>query len=442
MRFSFFEKIDFQSRNSILIRFCISFGFCCCFSLVSHKKIYTSMEAVSHKIGLACAGGGVEGAVYEIGALCALEDAITGLDFQNMHVYVGVSAGALITSNLANQISARQMSLAILSHKSMVNPISPEILFKPAVQEFFSKALEIPGFTTKKLYRFLKNFSDNTVLGALADFTELLPVGVFDNQPLANYLANNFTNNGISDDFRTLGKTLRVVATELDTGHTVRFGEPGFDHVPISKAVQASTALPGVYLPVEIDGKSYVDGVARRTVHASVALNEGSDLVFCINPIVPLDSETADEALRSQFGPMRKRGLPTVMSQTFRSMIHSRMKAGIKGYATSFPDADLLLFEPKADDYRMFYNNVFSYSTRREVCEHAYQMTLDNVRERSAEIKPVLQKYGLTLNRNTLNNPDQNLYTNQIKPVRGRLSSLDETLNKLDKLLGSDQQVA
>jgi hypothetical protein len=69
-------------------------------------------------------------------------------------------------------------------------------------------------------------------------------------------------------------------------------------------------------------------------------------------------------------------------------------------------------------------------------------MTLDNVRERSAEIKPVLQKYGLTLNRDTLNNPDQNLYTNQKKPVRGRLSSLDETLNKLDKLLGSDQQVA
>lgn len=400
------------------------------------------MEAVSQKIGLACAGGGVEGAVYEIGALCALEDAINGLDFQNMHIYVGVSAGALITSNLANQISARQMSLAILSHKSMVNPISPEILFKPAVSEFLSKALEIPGFTTRKLYRFMKNFSDNTVLGALADFTELLPVGVFDNQPLADYLRNNFRENGISDDFRKLGKALRVVATELDTGHTVRFGEPEFDHVPISKAVQASTALPGVYLPVEIDGKSYVDGVARRTVHASVALNEGSDLVFCINPIVPLDSEIANEQLRSQFGPMRERGLPTVMSQTFRSMIHSRMKTGIKGYATSFPKADLLLFEPKADDYRMFYNNIFSYSTRREVSEHAYHMTLENVRERSDEIEPVLNKYGLELNYETLNNPEQNLYTNQMQPVKGKLASLDETLNKLNQILGDNQQVA
>ena len=41
--------------------------------------------------------------------------------------------------------------------------------------------------------------------------------------------------------------------------------------MPIALAVQASTALPGLYPPVEIDGRFYVDGVLHKTVHASVA---------------------------------------------------------------------------------------------------------------------------------------------------------------------------
>ena len=50
--------------------------------------------------------------------------------------------------------------------------------------------------------------------------------------------------------------------------------------------MKASTALPGLYSPVEIDGRHYVDGVLLKTMHASVALDEGADLVLCGNPIV------------------------------------------------------------------------------------------------------------------------------------------------------------
>ena len=47
------------------------------------------------RIGVALAGGGPLGAIYELGALCALDEAITGLDLADCHAYVGVSAGAL-----------------------------------------------------------------------------------------------------------------------------------------------------------------------------------------------------------------------------------------------------------------------------------------------------------------------------------------------------------
>ena len=52
-------------------------------------------------IGLALAGGGPEGAVYEIGALWALEECIEGFDAARLDAYVGVSAGALVASNIA-----------------------------------------------------------------------------------------------------------------------------------------------------------------------------------------------------------------------------------------------------------------------------------------------------------------------------------------------------
>ena len=52
----------------------------------------------SQGVGLALAGGGPGGAVYEIGALRALEEAIEGFDPNRLDVYVGVSAGSMVTA--------------------------------------------------------------------------------------------------------------------------------------------------------------------------------------------------------------------------------------------------------------------------------------------------------------------------------------------------------
>ena len=38
---------------------------------------------------------------------------------------------------------------------------------------------------------------------------------------------------------------------------------------------------------VEIDGHHFVDGALKKTLHASEALDDGMDLVLCVNPIVP-----------------------------------------------------------------------------------------------------------------------------------------------------------
>ena len=61
------------------------------------------------KIGLALAGGGPLGAIYEIGALVALSEAIDGLDLNDMSVYVGVSAGGIVATGLAHYLTPHQI---------------------------------------------------------------------------------------------------------------------------------------------------------------------------------------------------------------------------------------------------------------------------------------------------------------------------------------------
>jgi NTE family protein len=161
--------------------------------------------------------------------------------------------------------------------------------------------------------------------------------------------------------------------------------------------VQASAALPGLFPPVEIDGRCFVDGALKKTLHASEALDDGARLVICVNPIVPYDASLAAEKGRGRHRRLVEGGLPVVLSQTFRAIIHSRMAAGIAKYRSHYQGADVVLFEPDADDSEIFFTNIFGYSTRARICEHAYERTRRDLLRRRHELEPVLSRHGVRL---------------------------------------------
>jgi predicted acylesterase/phospholipase RssA len=206
----------------------------------------------SERVGLALAGGGPEGAVYEIGVLRALDEALAGVDFNDLPVYVGVSAGAFLVANLANGITTAQNVRAIVKHEPGEHPFVPQTFFTPAVGEFVRRGLMTPGLLVDAIWAYVRQPQDLTLLESLLRLSRALPVGLFDNEPVRAYLEKIYSLKGRTDDFRKLRQKLFIVATELDTGRAVRFGEPGHDHVPISRAVQASSALPGLYPPVRV----------------------------------------------------------------------------------------------------------------------------------------------------------------------------------------------
>jgi predicted acylesterase/phospholipase RssA len=392
---------------------------------------------VAPKVALALAGGGPEGAIYEIGALRALEEVLEGIDLNDLDVYVGVSAGAFIGANLANGLTPSQMCRAIVKHEPGEHPFVPSTFLTPALGEFVKRGLDLPEIAFWALRNYLRRPGDRTLLESLTRLARALPVGLFANEPIRSYLSKIYSIKGRTDDFRQLKRKLIVVAADLESGKAVRFGEPGLDHVPISSAVQASTALPGLYPPVRIDGRNYVDGVLLKTLHASVALEAGATLVLCINPLVPVDTLRSVDPESLPDGGLLEHGLPSVLSQTFRTLIHSRLEIGLAAYAERFRGSDVVLFEPAPDDYRMFFTNIFSFSARRSVAHHAYQTTRQSLRQRADELEPILARHGVRLRRDILEQ-DRDLWDGvglDRRPVSNVLADLDRTLLALERRL-------
>jgi NTE family protein len=351
------------------------------------------------RIGLALAGGGPLGAFYEVGCLHAIEEACTGLQLTELDMYVGVSSGAMITAGLANGFDTADMGVVFIHNASTEYPVTPGLFLRPAFAEYSRRIASAPGLLASIAREYLNDPGQGWA-EILDPLGRLLPTGVCDNRPFERFLAHLFTSEGRTNDFRKLQRRLYVVATELNTGDSVRFGEPGYDHVPISRAIQASTALPGLYPPVVIDGHVYADGALMRTMNASLLLEAGADFVICVNPLVAFDASSAP---RHNGYPPREHdlthgGLPTVMSQTFRSMIQSRMQVGQKTYKQRFPAADVLLFEPDRGDTKLFFQNMFRYADRKRLAEHAYQRTRHDLRAQAGKLGPLLQRHGITLN--------------------------------------------
>jgi NTE family protein len=363
------------------------------------------------RIGLALAGGGPEGAVYEIGALRALEESIDGLDLNAVHTYVGVSAGAFVASALANGITPSQLARALIKDEPGEHPFTPETFFTPAYKELGRRSLMLPRLLADALVQFSRRPRDQTLLESLTRLADALPVGIFDNEPIRRYLKTIFSIKGRTDDFRKLARQLIVVATDLESGAAVRFGEPGQDHVPISRAVQASTAFPGLYPPVTIDGRPCADGVLLKTLHASVALEHGVGLLLCVNPLVPANTTLGVARGVLQRDALLGRGLPAVLSQTFRTLVHSRLEVGMAAYRTRFPDAEVLLFEPEPDEYQMFFTRIFSFSSRRTVSQVAYAATRRDLRRRRERIRHALVRHGLRLRDDVLDDERRDLWS-------------------------------
>ncbi len=379
------------------------------------------------KVALVCAGGGITGAVYEIGCLRALDD-LLDLSACDVDMYVGVSGGAFVTSMLANGVTTAEMYDAV-AHP-FPGPFGDPTarIFRLGLSEFWKRSLRAPRVVTEAVITALSGEGRN-VSDVLWGLFELLPPGLLDNSGLADYLRDVFAARGRGDTFQELPKPLYVIAVDLDSGEAVAFGEPEHAHIPVSRAVQASTALPGLYRPVRIDGHDYVDGGVKKTAHINRAIQHGADLVICVNPIVPLHNHPHGP----YDGHLANKGVTYVLDQVLRITLHGRMQYGMERYKAEHPEVDILLLEPTHDDLRMFSYNIMRYSARKVVAAHAYHSVIQSFRDRRPEYGRLLRRHGIHVGE-----PADRVESPSPSPFRSRVSrSLAGSLDALRSRLAA-----
>jgi NTE family protein len=243
-----------------------------------------SMEAASSatlatqprpKIGLVLSGGGARGWAH-LGVLRWFEENRIPVDY-----VAGTSMGALVGAMYAMGAS-------------------PEEIRKIGNELDWSKALSGPPSFDESSFRRKEDqreFPGDLELGAGKRLT--LPSGInpghnisliFDEMTLPYATLRNF------DD---LPIPFRCVATDMLEARPVVFKSG-----PLAKALRATMSIPGVFTPVEIDGKVLADGGILNNIPTDVAKEMGADVIIAVNVGTPLGTreDIADLAgMLSQF---------------------------------------------------------------------------------------------------------------------------------------------
>lgn len=231
-------------------------------------------------VGLVLGGGGVVGQAYHSGVLAVLENDF-GFDARTADVIVGTSAGSITGTLLRLGVSAEDLAAwtvkAPLSGEAGVLqriaqiPMPDLAPFRPL--SVLRHPLHLPGLDL--LHRVL---TQPLQFRPLTAAMTLLAPGQHD---IVEQLAalRELEQPGWPKP------ALWICAVRQRDGRRVVFGRRGTPPVPIHLAVAASCAVPGYFAPVQIDGRSYLDGGVHSPTNAAILRSSGVDLAIIISPM-------------------------------------------------------------------------------------------------------------------------------------------------------------
>lgn len=222
------------------------------------------------RIILALGGGGAKGFAH-IGVLKVLEELRIPVDG-----IAGTSMGAIIGGLYASGMSPEEIE-AFMKRLDWWDILNDET---PRKELDFRRKLEDQ--------RYLLGFE----LG-LQRFRPVVPSGVASGQKFNNIMQMLVLRAAGIRKFDRLPIPFRAVATDIETGEAVVL-----DRGNLATAMRASMAVPGVFTPVDLDGRLLVDGGIVNNIPADVARAMGADIVIAVD-LGASDAEVSRDDLRS-----------------------------------------------------------------------------------------------------------------------------------------------
>ena len=352
------------------------------------------------KTALVLGGGGFTGGVYEIGALRALDLLAVNSTVNNFDIYVGTSAGSFVGSMLSNGITPDEM-MQVLNKRvpSEIEDLDLDRVLKPNYLGFLQKAAALP-FRGAEMARTLLKVRELSAIDLGVALAETLPTGLYSGSGVGDYVEQVLADSGRANDFRLMDRELYITATDLDTTERVVFGEDGWADVPISKAVECSTALPMIYKPVELKGRQMVDGGIRSTTNVDIAVERGAKFIVVVNPIVPFVNDfetTIPTMLGTRVRRVSDMGMPAIANQTFRIMSHARLHQAVEQWRERYPGVDIILIEPEANDELMFGTPIMDYSQRLRIARHGFESVTAKLADDYDQFEEIAKRHGLEI---------------------------------------------
>ncbi|MGY1661706.1 patatin-like phospholipase family protein [Geodermatophilus sp. SYSU D00705] len=211
------------------------------------------------RAALVLGGGGITGIAWEIGVLAGLAEA--GVDLTGADLVVGTSAGLVVGAQVTSGAD-----LETLFARQLEPPTDERVarMTRAALARYAWAVLRSRGRDVEFRRR----------VGALALAAERAGLTPSEQERL-DVIGSRLASTEWPD------RALTVTAVDAHTGEFRPLDRDS--GVPLLLAVAASCAVPGVYPPVTIDGRRYVDGGMRSAANADLA--EGHERVVVLAPI-------------------------------------------------------------------------------------------------------------------------------------------------------------
>lgn len=271
------------------------------------------------KVGLVLGGGGVIGMGYHAGSLKALDE--FGIDVATADVIVGTSAGAVMGAYLAvGWTPGDFVDYANGRHPDVVKDETSNgvpSVFVPLYNSVAERVARSIGsmFAVASSRGYVNRIARGRIPGAR--LRHAFPAGMFSTTETRLRLQEDLPEEWPRDD-------VYLCAADLYTGERVAFGHPDAPAAPFPDAVLASTAIPGIFPPVHIGDRQYVDGGIVSATSLDLAVEAGCEAIICIAPLgYRNEGGVAEPKL---WGPMLMRSL---FARTLRREVVDARRRGV-----------------------------------------------------------------------------------------------------------------